>query len=314
MSKFLSSQSAFRVLGLFGPTAAGKSELAHLAALALGGEIVVCDPFQRYRGLEIAADAPSARDRAAVRYHMVSDLDLSEGSTAGDFAVVARERVDDVLARGHVPIVAGGTGLYLRLALTDVEMPPPVDEAIRAGVESLVNDDLDGARAELQRLDPERASRVDLANPRRVARALEIARSTPTASPHDELWTAPMRHPTLLVGVTRPMSVLSERIAARVDRELSDGLAAELRALRERGDRHRAVDQIIGVREIAALDSGEMAPGDLPAALAQRTRRLARKQLTWLRKLPGLVQLDLGEESAAESLDVLLAGWRGGSL
>ena len=314
MSKFLSRQPAFSVLGLFGPTAAGKSELAHLAALALGGEIVVCDPFQRYRGLEIAADAPSAADQRAVRYHMVGDLDLSEGSMAGDFAVLARQHVDEILARGNVPIVAGGTGLYLRLALTDVEMPPPVDEAIRASVESLVNEDLDGARAELRRLDPERAARVDPANPRRVARALEIARSCPRAATKDELWTAPMRHSTLLVGVTRPTSVLSERIATRVDRELSDGLVAEIRALRERGDRHRAVDQIIGVREVAALDSGEIGTEDLPGALAQRTRRLARKQRTWLRKLPGLVELDLAEAPAAESLDALLVGWRGGSL
>ena len=314
MSKSLSPQPAFRVLGLFGPTAAGKSELAHSAALALGGEIVVCDPFQRYRGLEIAADAPSAADQAEVRYHMVGDLDLSEGSMAGDFAVVARKRVEDILGRGNVPIVAGGTGLYLRLVLTDVDMPPPVDDDIRADVEALVADDLEAARTELERIDPERAARVDLANPRRVARALEISRSGSPGTAQNELWTAPMRHSTLLLGVTRPRAILDERIASRVDRELSDGLVAELRAIRERGDRHRAVDQIIGVREVAALDAGQLALDDLPGALAQRTRRLARKQLTWLRKLPGLVPLDLGAAPTRESLDTLLVGWREGAL
>jgi tRNA dimethylallyltransferase len=312
-SRSRSRSSSHSVLAVFGPTATGKSELAHAAALALGGEILVCDPFQRYRGLEIASDAPSQRERDEVPYHMVGDLDLSQGSTAGEFAQLARDRIDDILRRGRTPIVAGGTGLYIRMAIADVEVPPPVDPDVRADVEALVDRDPAAAGEQLRQLDPTAANRVDLANPRRVARALEIAR-TKGGGGSDALWTAPLRHPTHLVGVTRPPAVVHERISTRVQRELVDGLVAEIRALRERADRHRAVDQIIGVREVAALDAGAITADELPGLLAQRTRQLARKQLTWLRKLPGLVPLDLGTTPTIDHLPAFLSGWREASL
>ena len=215
-----------RVLALFGPTAAGKSALAHVAALALGGEIVVADPFQRYRGLEIAADAPRPDERAAVPYHLVGDLDLAESSTAADFGARAAVVVDDVLRRGRVPIVAGGTGLYLRAALAELDFPPPPDPSVRASVEALVARDHVAAVEELERRDPALAGTTDLANPRRLARALELARSG--APRGTRLFDAPDRHPTLLVAVTRPRPVLDARIEARVRRELDEGLVGSL--------------------------------------------------------------------------------------
>ena len=161
------------MLAVFGPTAAGKSAVIHATARELGGEIVVADPFQRYRGLEIAADAPSPEERDEVPYHLVGDLDLAESSTAADFARRAEEAVRGIIDRGAVPIVAGGTALYLRAALHDLDFPPPPDPAIRERIEREVAHDLAGAAARLRRVDPEGAGSVDSANPRRVARALE---------------------------------------------------------------------------------------------------------------------------------------------
>jgi tRNA dimethylallyltransferase len=297
-----------RVLALFGPTAAGKSALAHVAALALGGEVVVADPFQRYRGLEIAADAPRPHEHAAVPYHLVGDLDLAESSTAAGFARRATAVVDDVLRRGRVPIVAGGTGLYLRAALADLEFPPPADPVLRDEVERLVASDPAAAAEELRRRDAGLAASTDLANPRRLARALELARLG--ARRGDRLFEAPDRHPTLLVAATRPREVLDARIEARVHRELEEGLVAEIERALARPDLSREAAQVIGMREVEAVRSGDLTPDDLPAALAARTRRLARRQLAWLRRMPEAVVLDLGARAAEAGAAHLLRLWR----
>jgi tRNA dimethylallyltransferase len=300
-----------QILALFGPTAAGKSVLAHLAARSFGGEIVVADPFQRYRGLEIAADSPTARERSEVAYHFVGDLDLADASSAGSYARAAHRTVDDILARGRVPIVAGGTGLYLRAALADLGFPAEVPDEVRREVERLVDSDRDRALAELRTLAPEAAERIDTRNPRRVARALELARAGATQASGDRLWTGLTRHPTCLVGVVRPRSTLDRLIALRVRRELDDGLVAELEAAFATPGASRSARQIIGARELEAVRDGTLDPSALPEALAARTRRLARAQLIWLQKTPGVVELDLGDASAETALPRLLSLWTG---
>jgi tRNA dimethylallyltransferase len=303
--------SAPRVLAVFGPTAAGKSALAHAAALALGGEVVVADPFARYRGLEIAADAPSPAERAEVTYHLVGDLALHESSTAAGFAARAHRAVDDILARGRVPIVAGGTGLYLRAAVAELGFPPAADPAVRAWAEDLVAADPAAARAELARRDPAAAARVDTANPRRLARALERS-AAPGGGGGDpgRLWDGSTRLPTLLVAVTRPRPVLDDLIVRRVRREMDDGLVAELeRALDAPGTSREAL-QVIGAREVAAVRAGELPAAELAGRLAARTRRLARRQLQWLRRWPEAAELALGDAPAADALPRLLGLWR----
>lgn len=294
-----------------GPTASGKSALAHAAALALDGQIVVADPFQRYRGLEIAADAPSAAQMAEVPYHGVGDLALDERSTAAGFALLAHAAIDSARARGRVPVVSGGTGLYVRAAIARLAFPDEGDPAVRAWAEELAGRDPAAALAELRARDPGAAARVDADNPRRLARALEVAAGPGPPAGGDALWSEAARHPTLLVGLTRPREELDRRIAARVRRELDDGLVEELRAALATPGVSREALQVIGAREVAALDAGELDPARLPERLAARTRRLARKQLTWLRKTPGVVALDVGREPAESALPRLLSLWGG---
>lgn len=299
-----------RVLAIMGPTASGKSAVAHRVARHLGGELVVADPFQRYRGLEIAADTPGQSARDEVPHHCILDLALTERSTAAAYAQRAHAAIDDILRRGRVPVVSGGTGLYVRAALSDLGFPPESDEGTRADAEALALADPPAALAALAALDPGRAAAIDPHNPRRVARALALARTAGGAVPaRDELWSHATRHPTLLVALSRPRDELDRRIAARVERELDDGLVAELDAALDTAGLAREPRQIIGMREVAALRSGELAPGDLPALLAARTRRLARKQLTWLRKTPDLVAIDLGGRDAGEAADEVIALW-----
>lgn len=299
------------VLALFGPTAAGKSALAHAAARELGGEIIVADPFQRYRGLEIAADAPSAQERAEVPYHFVGDLEPTEPSTAGGFAAAAHTTIDQIRARGRLAVVTGGTGLYLRAALTELGFPPTVPPATRAWAEALVAADRAGAAAELARRDPVAAARVDLANPRRLIRALELA-AMPAADgqPTGRLWDESMRVPTWLAVVIRPREVLDRRIAARVRRELDDGLVAELERLLDTPGVGREALQIIGAREVAGIRAGTISTDLLPELLATRTRRLARRQLAWIRRWPHAHVIDVGEGPARGALPALLEAWR----
>jgi tRNA dimethylallyltransferase len=273
----------------------------------LGGEVVVADPFQRYRGLEIAADAPGTAARAQVPYHLVGDLGLQDASSAGDFAARAHAAIDDILGRGRVPIVAGGTGLYLRAALADMGMPDPVPARLRTWAEGLVAHDPAAALRALRERDAVAAGRVDAANPRRLARALEVA-TAGGAAREDTLWSATTRHPGLLVAVTRPRPVLDRLIAARVRRELDDGLVAELEAALELGMSREAA-QVIGAREVAAVRAGELGAAELEERLAARTRRLARRQLAWLRRTPVALTLDLGEDPAEAALPRLLSAW-----
>lgn len=297
-----------RVLAVFGPTATGKSAVAHALARRLGGEIVVCDPFQRYRGLEIAADSPRPAERADVPYHLVGDLDVTQASSAGAFAAAAHAAVDDILHRGRVPIVAGGTGLYLRAALCDLRFPPPPDPAVRAWADALVRAGGHQAADELRRRDPAAHAAVDVANPRRLARALE--RAATGADAGTGLFTAPHRVPTLLVALERPRDVIDRLIAVRVRRELGEGLVAELEAALDTPGVAREPLQVIGAAEVAAVRAGALDAGALPGRLEARTRRLARRQLQWLRRMPDAVAVPLGDGPAEAACGAIEDLWR----
>ncbi len=238
---------------------------------------------------------------------MVGDLDLTQSSSAADYAKAAHAAIDDILRRGRVPIVAGGTGLYLRAAVAELDFPQEPPPEIRQAVEQLVAADLQGAIDELGTREPATAARIDLRNPRRVRRALELARMGASRPVHDRLWTDTARHPTCIVGVTRPRPTLDARIAERVDRELDDGLVSEIETALDTPGFSRTAAQIIGVREVLALRAGEIESTKLPELLAARTRKLARAQLTWLRKTRSVDELDLRTGPASDALPHLLS-------
>jgi len=295
---------------IFGPTAAGKSALAHAVAQQLGAEIVVADPFQRYRGLEIAADAPRARERAEVPYHLVADLDLSQSSSAGTYAAAAHAEIDRIVEAGGTPVLTGGTGLYIRAALTDMQMRPAPPDEVRRWAERLVEDDLPAAVAELRSRHPAVAAAIDTDNPRRVTRALERVAMGDDDGGGGDIWSEPVRRPAYVVGITRPREVVHRLIAQRVRRELDEGLVAELEQARAYADLARPPTQVIGMREVAAIAAGEMAADGLEDALNVRTRRLARMQETWMRKMAPDVVFDLGDGPAAAFADDVVSHWR----
>jgi tRNA dimethylallyltransferase len=283
------------VLGIFGPTASGKTAVAEAIADAVPSQIVSADSMQVYQGLPIVTNQP-ARPTA-----LVGIWPLDHDGSVAEYQRLAHEAVDAALSQGRTPIVVGGTGLYLRAALADLELPPAPTPGARERWESLY--DLRGperAHAALAERDPQAALVVHPNDRRRVVRALELHEAGGSlAPPRDQLWSAETRHPTQIFGLDVPKAVLEERIRERTEAMFESGVGEEVaRALRSPVS--RTASQIIGLREIAELPRDEAV-----AAIVLRTRRYAAYQRKWLRRISGIQPISADRptlETAAEIL------------
>lgn len=279
------------VLALFGPTGVGKTALALAVADRLRdrGErpvAVSADALQVYAGLETLTGVASPRERRRLEHRLVSVVPVTETFSAGRYAELAHAEVDGLLAQGATPIVVGGTGLYLRAALADLELRPEPPPGLREDVaQRLARDGTDAAHAGLTARHPWTAERVGPRDTHRLVRLLELEAmgALHPPRPDNQLWTTETRHPTRLVACTMERSSLDAAIDARVAAMVAAGAAEEVRRAHAAGASPTA-RKALGFREL--LD------GD-PEAMARRTRRYARRQLTWLRKLPGVETVDL---------------------
>ncbi|MCW3038509.1 MAG: tRNA ((37)-N6)-dimethylallyltransferase MiaA [Solirubrobacterales bacterium] len=292
------------VLALFGPTGVGKTALAHALADRLRTQgrrpvAVSADALQVYAGLERLTGAADAADRARLEHRLVGVVPVRESFSAGAYAARAHAEIDELLAEGATPIVVGGTGLYLRAALADLDLRPAVDPALRAHWQAVL--DAEGPRAlheALTQRDPELAALTQPTDAHRLVRALELldAGQAPPRPGASQLWTTETRHPTRLIGLTMERAALDAAIDARVDAMLSAGVVGEVRAAAAAGASETA-RKALGFREL--LD------GDVDL-MKQRTRRYARRQLTWMRKLPAVELVDVTGRDAAEVAVALL--------
>ena len=213
------------VIAIFGPTASGKSAVAEAVADRLGTEVVSADAMQVYRGLPILTNQPARPTR------LVGIRALGEEMSVGAFAALAHAEIDEVVRVRGVAVVAGGTGLYLRAALADLEVPPPADPALRRRIEREVDADRTAAHRRLSEVDPASAEAVHLNDRKRLVRALELAetgRSLVTGQ--ERLWSGATRRPTLICGLAVSSDVLERRIRERADAMFEDGVVAEVRA------------------------------------------------------------------------------------
>ncbi|MCB0870368.1 MAG: tRNA (adenosine(37)-N6)-dimethylallyltransferase MiaA [Solirubrobacterales bacterium] len=287
------------MIGIFGPTAIGKTgvslELADLLR-DLGEDPVAinCDSIQVYEGLEVISGAASARDRARLEHRLLSFVPVSEEFSAGRFGQAAHREIDSALEAGRRPIVVGGTGLYLRAALTDLEMLPPVDPDLRREVEAEV--ERRGPGAVHAELPDELSGRVHPNDRKRIARLTELIRSGIDPHPdHEgggELWTASLRQPALLAGLVEDDESLVERIRARVESMARAGAGAE-------ADRALEAGAVRTVR--AAIGFEEFRTGDLERVVTLH-RRYGRRQMTWMRRMEGVEVIDrsgLGDHEVA---------------
>jgi tRNA dimethylallyltransferase len=279
------------VLAIFGPTGVGKTALAFALAdrLRASGErpvAVSADALQVYRGLETLTGVPTAAERARLEHRLVSILPVDARFSVGEYAELAHAEIDRLLAHGARPIVVGGTGLYLRAALADLDLKPAPPEEVRARWEAeLRRIGAPALHAELARRAPWAAEAIDRNDRTRIVRSLELlelGELEPPAGPN-QLWTAATRHPTRLIGLVMDRAALYERIDARVDAMVAAGAAAEVRAANAAGASDTARK---------ALGFDELLAGDLEA-MKRRTRNLARRQLTWMRKLAGVEVVDV---------------------
>ena len=269
------------VIGIFGPTASGKSRVAAEVAGRIPAELVSADALQVYRGLPILTNQPSEPTR------MVGIWSLDRETSVGEYAPLAHAAVDEILAAGRTPIVVGGTGLYLRAALAELALPPAPGPGARRRWEQFYDEHGPaGAHARLEELDPGAAAAVHRNDRRRVVRALELADAGASLAPgRDRLWAAETRHPTLVVGLDVPTHVLEQRIEERTRAMFDEGVQEEVtRALA--GAVSLTARQALGLEEVATLPREEAM-----AALVVRTRRYAAYQRKWMRRIPGIAMV-----------------------
>ncbi len=281
------------VIGLFGPTGSGKSDVAAAIAELIPAEVVSADAMQVYDGLPILTNRSPHPER------LVGIWPLSHLASVGEYAPLAHAAVDEILAAGRTPVVVGGTGLYFRAALAVLELPPAPAPGVRARWERSYDESGSAAaHARLAELDPPAAARIHRNDRRRVVRALELAEAGSSLVPRREsLFGGAWRHPTLLVGLDVSKQELDRRIAERTRRMFDAGVEQEVRAALA-VEPSPTASKVLGLHEIATLPRKEALE-----ALIVRTRRYAAYQRKWLRRLEGLVIVAADrqpEETAAE--------------
>jgi len=281
---------------MFGPTASGKSAVAEAVVERIPAELVSADAMQVYR------DLPILTNQSAYPARLLGIWPLAHEASVGEYAPLAHAAIDEILASGRTAVVVGGTGLYLRAALAELDLPPAPGPGVRERWEKLYDEGGAGAAHErLAAIDPVAAESVHPNDRRRVVRALELAEMGASLAPaHGRLWAGETRHPTVVVGLDLPTEVLDRRIAERTRAMFAAGVQEEVkRALA--GPISTTARKTMGIDEIAALP-----PDEACAAIVMRTRRYAAYQRKWMRRVPGIVIVD-ADRPVGEIADDIVA-------
>ncbi len=300
------------LLAVVGPTGTGKSNIAigiahELAGQGIQAEIINCDSMQFYRGMNIGTAKLDEAEREGVPHHLIDILEITDESTAAEYQRIARPLIEDLQARGVVPILCGGSMLYVASVLNTFEFPGHDDE-LRAELEA----DLEARgsvalHADLAALDPSAASRVDPLNPRRVVRALEIVRLTgkpfAAALPEEpESW-----QPVLEIGLNSERAHLVQRLNQRVETMWQQGLVAEVESLIPAGIRHgKTASRAIGYAQALAQLDGTISQDEAIATTAQLTSRYARRQMSWFRRDDRINWLDYQQPDLSQQARALV--------
>jgi tRNA dimethylallyltransferase len=286
------------LVAVVGPTATGKSDLAVDLALALGGEVVNADSMQLYRGMDIGTAKLSMAERRGIPHHLLDVWDVTKTASVAEYQVLADEVIAGIEARGKAPVLAGGSGLYVRAALGDLDFPG-TDERIRARLETeLAAVGAESLHRRLMALDPGAAAAILPSNGRRIVRALEVI----------ELSGRPFSatlpgydggHAAVQIGLALPRQELDRRIEARVDRMWAAGFEAEVRELRDReGLRDgKTASRALGYQQMLRYLDGEWTLDQAREETVRATRRFARRQESWFRRDPRVTWLPADEQN-----------------
>ncbi len=301
------------VTGVLGPTGVGKTAVAVELARLTGTRIISCDSMQLYRGFPVLTNQPSPDEMMAVPHALVGCLDRAEACTAATYASYAHPLIDEDLAARGWALVVGGTGLYMRAALAPLDVAGDADPELRNRLEERAGvEGPEALHAELTRLDPAAAARIDARNLRRVMRALEAISTTGRVwSGRDDLWSPSYRHPTVVVGLTMERSELHRRIDERAGR-IVQGAVGEVRRFREEEGEEATepggpgIRSAIGYADICRYLEGGQTLEETVARVAAATRRYARRQLTWLRKVGDAVIIDVRDREPRDIAQEIL--------
>jgi tRNA dimethylallyltransferase len=291
----INSQLSPPFFALLGPTAVGKSRFAVQLAQACNAEIIGADAFQVYAGLDLLTAKPEADLRATLPHHLIGEIPLTHPFDAGQYVEQARKRIAEVNARGKCALIVGGTGLYIRALTRGLAQLPPANPALRSQLEAAPLKEL---QQRLRELDPESAVRIDLKNPRRLVRALEVCLLTgrPFSSFRTE-WAGPPDAQTKGVILMRDRDDLDARINQRTKEMFARGVVEEVRGAGEIGPTAR---QAIGLKQIHALLRSEITSEQCLSEIQLATRQYARRQLTWLRRETSFDVINLTTDPAPD--------------
>lgn len=301
-----------KILAIVGPTASGKSALAEALAERLDGEIVSCDSMQIYRGMDIGTAKPDQKTRARVRYHLIDVVDPAQEFSMVEYLTLAERAVADILSRGKLPILCGGTGLYLDAFLRGMPESPGGDPALREGLAALAAErGSDYLLEELAKVDPESAAAIHPSNVRRVIRALEIYQATGITKTEWDRRSReqPTRYSaTVLYLCFEDRALLYHRIDARVDEMIAAGLVAETQRLLDEGvfARSGTAAAAIGYKELLPYLRGECELGAAVELLKMATRRYAKRQITWFSAKPYVTRIFADREGKMRKFEEIV--------
>ncbi|MFC3690145.1 tRNA (adenosine(37)-N6)-dimethylallyltransferase MiaA [Aquipuribacter hungaricus] len=293
------------VLAVVGATATGKSDLAVDLALELGGEVVNADSMQLYAGMDVGTAKITPAERRGVPHHLLDVWPVTRAAAVAEYQGLARALFDEVRGRGHLPVLVGGSGLYVRAALDDLRFPG-TDPAVRARWEA-EGERLGAAalHARLRQVDPDAADRILPTNTRRVVRALEVVELTgrPFAASMPAPGTAGRAVPAVVVGLRRSRDDLDRRVEERVDRMWQAGFVEEVRGLLDLGlEDGPTASRAVGYAQVVDLLRGRCSEADARTRTVAATRRLVRKQESWFGADPDVTWVDAGAPGARERL------------
>lgn len=300
------SEERLPIVVIVGPTAVGKTALAVDLALAFETEIVTADSMQVYRGMDIGTAKPTPQEQRGVPHHLIDVCDPDRLFNVAEYRDLAHEAIASIHAKGRVPIVAGGTGLYVKAVLDEFLFPDEgPDYDVRHELETYVQKHGELAlHARLAQVDPATANRVHPNDVRRVVRALEVYQTTgrPLSAHLKEIANSSSRYRALQIGLKRPRPSLYGRIEARVDEQIRSGLIEEVRVLTQRFPQMPIAQQALGYKEIIRYLDGEASLEEAVTLIKRDTRRFAKRQFTWFNRDERIRWFDL-EERTADSLE-----------
>lgn len=287
-----------KLVVLIGPTAVGKTKLSIELAKKLGGEIISGDSMQVYRGMDIGTAKIQKEEMDGIPHHLIDIKDPTDSFSVAEFQLIVRERIDEIHRRGCLPMIVGGTGLYIQSVIYDYQFTentsdPEYSDSLEAiaateGVLAVHN--------MLREIDPESADRIHPNNIRRVIRALEIFRSSGlTMGQYQEKQETELVYDTVLIGLTMERDILYDRINLRVDHMIDNGLLEEVSALYNKGVKECQSIQAIGYKEIYEYLDGKISLAEATQQLKQNSRRYAKRQLTWFRNKMNVRWFDMTE-------------------